>query len=383
MKRSASTIGIDASRLAVGHRTGTENYALQVTRGLLQVAPQTDFTLYFNNFPPAPVLDSLGLTGHTHLKAMPFPRLWTHLRLSREMLQHPPEALFVPAHVLPLLHPARSVVTIHDLGYLYFPQAHPSSVRRYLDLSTRFSANGSCRIIAVSQATKSDLVRHYGLDPAKITVIYHGYDAEHFRPVEPGLARQEARTRYGIGPGRFLLYIGTLQPRKNLLRLLAAFDHLAGDSQFQDLQLVLGGQAGWLSRPLLDEAARLNARWPGRVLLPGYLADADVPSLLSEATAFVFPSLYEGFGMPVLEALASGCPVVCSNSSSLPEVAGDAALYHHPLDTLALELVLRRVLTDEPLAAHLRQAGPDQARRFSWPFCAAQTWNVIEETLRD
>ncbi len=373
-------IGIDASRLAVGQRTGTENYAFQMIRGLVELAGQQDqFVLYFNQ-PPAPlVLHGLGLShNNVELRTIPFPRVWTHARLSFDLMRHPPDRLFIPAHVLPLLHPAHSVVTIHDLGYLYYPQAHTPNARRYLDLSTRMSARRARRVIAVSQATKTDLIRHYAIPAEKITVIHHGFDRQHYRPITDRQARQEARAHYGIGSGRFLLYVGTLQPRKNLIRLLQTFERLVVDPAFSDVQLVLGGKPGWLSQPILEQAALMQHRWPGRLLLPGYLSDQDLPALLSDATAFVFPSLYEGFGMPVLEALACGCPVVCSNSSSLPEVAGDAALYHHPLDTLALEDQIRRLLTQPELAHELRRKGFEQAAHFSWERCVEQTWQVLQ-----
>ncbi len=372
-------IGIDASRLAAGQRTGTENYALQLIRGLAQTAqPSQQLELYFNQPPRPAVLQALELDGQAEIKAMPFPRLWTHARLSYELLRHPPDRLLIPAHVLPLYHPQNSVVTIHDLGYLYFPDAHTSNARRYLDLSTRWSATRARRIIAVSQATKSDLMRHYSIPQAKITVIYHGYDRQHFQPVTDPAKRQLARARYGVGAGRFLLYIGTIQPRKNLLRLLEAFERLAAEPDFADLQLVIGGKPGWLSEPFFKAAARLQAVYPGRLHLPGYLDEADIPALLSEATAFVFPSLYEGFGMPVLEAMACGCPVVCSNSSSLPEVAGDAALYHHPLDSAALTSQLRRLLAQPELTEELRRKGFLQTARFSWERCVNETWEVFK-----
>lgn len=374
-------IGIDASRLAVTQRTGTENYAFEIIQGLARTLNHSNsphrLTLYFNQSPSPSVLASLALPVSAELKVIPFPRLWTHLRLSREMLQHPPAALFVPAHVLPPVHPAHSVVTIHDLGYLYFPQAHTFKARQYLDLSTRFSASQARRVIAISQATRNDMIHHYRINPAKIEVIYHGYDRQRFFPIEDESVRQIACDRYGIGPGRFLLYVGTLQPRKNLLRLLEAWAGLAGEPEFKDLQLVLAGRPGWLSQPLLDRAAQLQEKFPGRLILPGFLAEADLPLLLSAAYAFVFPSLYEGFGMPVLEALACGCPVVCSNSSSLPEVAGEAALYHHPLDTLALQTQLRRLLTQPDLREELVQKGLTQAAIFSWETAAKKTLQVL------
>ena len=372
-------IGIDASRLAVGQRTGTENYAFQLVRGLVETAGHQDqLVLYFNQPPPPLALHGLGLDQKVELRSMPFPRMWTHTRLSFEMLRLPPDRLFVPAHVLPLIHPAHSIVTVHDLGYLYYPEAHTPNARRYLDLSTRFSARQAERVIAVSHATKNDLIRHYNIRPGKISVIHHGYDRQHYRPVTDPATGKAVRERYGIGSGRFLLYIGTLQPRKNLVRLLDAFETLIETPEFEDVQLVLGGKPGWLSQPILQRASQVQERRPGRLLLPGYLHDEAVPALLSEASAFVFPSLYEGFGMPVLEALACGCPVICSNSSSLPEVAGEAALYHHPLDTTALVDRLRQLLGNPQLAGELRQKGFEQAAHFSWERCVSQTWEVLK-----
>lgn len=361
-------IGIDASRLAVDKRTGTENYALQIIRGLAQTSPDS-LTLYFNQPPGLPLLEELQLSRSIEIKSLLFKRLWTHYRLSREMLTQPPDCLFVPAHVLPLVHPARSVVTLHDLGYLYHPEAHPTKARLYLDISTRWSAIQARKIIAVSQATKTDLVQHYGIAPEKISVIYHGYDKERFQPVANSAVLQAVRQRYGLSSNRFFFYIGTLQPRKNLLRLLEAFERLIKTPEFADVKLLLGGKPGWLSKSILEKAATM----PDKVLLPGYIADTDLPALYSAAAAFVFPSLYEGFGMPVLEALACGCPVVCANSSSLPEVAGEAALYHHPLDSVALEFRLRQILTEPSLTEALRQKGLAQAAKFSWEKCAAET----------
>lgn len=374
-------IGIDASRLAVAQRTGTENYAFEIVRGLAQILDQTGsphrLTLYFNQPPTETTLSGLALPASTRLRIIPFPRLWTHLRLSREMLLHSPDALFVPAHVLPLIHPPHSVVTIHDLGYLYYPQAHTAKSRQYLDFSTRLSATLARKIIAISQATRNDLVRHYGVAPAKIEVVYHGYNRQRFFSQSDPTVQAAARERYGIKPGRFLLYVGTIQPRKNLARLLDAWAALAAEPEFSDLQLVLAGKPGWLSQPILDRATGLQAKFPGRLALPGYVDEADLPALLNAAAAFVFPSLYEGFGMPVLEALACGCPVVCSNASSLPEVTGDAALYHHPLDTLALQTQIRRLLTTPGLRAELVQRGLEQAARFSWESAANQTLQLL------
>jgi glycosyltransferase involved in cell wall biosynthesis len=361
-------IGIDASRITTARRTGTENYALNVVRELVAVGQAHQFRLYFNQAPPP------GLApDRARVRAMPFPRLWTHVRLSWEMATHPPDLLFVPAHVLPLIHPRRSVVTVHDLGYLYYPQAHTRFQNAYLRWSTRYNARTAARVLADSRATRADLVRHCQIPADKIAVVYPGRD-ESLAPVTDLAALAAVRRRYGLGD-RYLLYVGTLQPRKNLVRLVQAFATL----QAPDLQLVITGKKGWLADEILAEVQRLGLAAQRRAVLTGYVADVDLPALLSGALAFVLPSLYEGFGFPVVEAMACGTPVVCSNVSSLPEVAGDAALLVDPLDTGALAAAMGRIATDEGLRRDLAERGLRQAQRFSWRKCALEALQALED----
>jgi glycosyltransferase involved in cell wall biosynthesis len=304
---------------------------------------------------------------------MPFPRLWTHLRLSWEMTRRPPDLLFVPAHVLPIFHPRRSVVTIHDLGYLTYPEAHRLLDRLYLDLSTRYNAHTATHLIADSSATKQDLIERYGTEPDKITVVYPGYDQTTFQPVRDRGAIEAVKARYDIA-GDYILFIGTLQPRKNLTCLIKAFSNL--QSPISNIQLVIAGKKGWLYKDIFQQVEKLGLE--GRVVFTDYVPDGDLPAILSGARLFVFPSLYEGFGLPVLEAMACGTPVVCSNVSSLPEVAGDAAVLVDPLDVEGLATTMERVLGDEELRAKLIECGFAQARKFPWERCARETLSVLE-----
>jgi len=358
-------IGIDASRIAWARRTGTEQYSARLLQALLRLGTAHRLTLYFNRRPdPLP-----GWLAGANVRAMPFPRLWTHLRLSWEMARRPPDLLFVPAHVLPLVRPPRTVVTIHDLGYLYFPQAHPPLKGRELHWSTRWNTRTATRIIAISQATKEDLVRHYHVPPERIHVVHHGVEAR-FRPTldAPALAR------YGL-PARYLLYLGTLQPRKNLERLLQAYASLPDDAP----PLVLAGPRGWYFERIAAAIAGLGLA--ERILLPGYIPDEDVPAVLSAAVALVFPSLYEGFGLPALEAMACGTPVIAAATSSLPEVVGEAGLLVDPLSVEEIAAAMRQVLEDAGLRAELRQRGMERARLFTWERCARETLAVLEEAL--
>jgi glycosyltransferase involved in cell wall biosynthesis len=237
------------------------------------------------------------------------------------------------------------------------------------------------RIIADSEATCLDLIRHYHIQEHKITVVYPGCDRS-LAPVTDRELLTSVRARYRLAHS-YLLYVGTLHPRKNLVRLIEAFAFLTAslDAETKDgaspLQLVLAGQKGWLYDDILAQVRKLGLT--ERVRLTGYLPPADLPALLSGARAFVFPSLYEGFGLPVLEAMACGTPVICSNVSSLPEVAGDAALLVDPLDVDALAAALEQVVVDPELRRALVERGFRQAARFSWRRCARETLQVLEE----
>jgi glycosyltransferase involved in cell wall biosynthesis len=366
-------IGIDASRSVAQKRTGTENYSLNLIRHLLALQSEHCYRLYFNH-PPA---CRLRITNY-ELRIMPFPRLWTHLRLSWEMARRPPDLLFVPAHVLPIVHPLRSVVTVHDLGYLYYPEAHRFLDRLYLDLSTRYNARAATHLIADSSATERDLIERYGTEPDKITVVYPGYDETTFQPVRDEEAIETAKARYDIA-GDYILFVGTLQPRKNLTRLIEAFSNT--QYLISNTQLVIAGRKGWLYEEIFQQVEDLGLK--GKVVFTDYVPEGDLPALISGARLCVFPSLYEGFGLPVLEAMACGTPVVCSNVSSLPEVAGDAAILVDPLDVKELAAAMECVLGDEELQAGLIERGFEQVRKFSWERCARETLNVLESVCHE
>jgi len=356
-------IGIDASRVAVARRTGTERYALEITRALIAAAPGDRFVLYFNRRPRIGLLPRVERVAW---RVMPAPRLWTHLRLSLELARRPPDVLFVPAHSLPVYHPPASVATVHDLGYLRFPDEHAGTGRRARDWANRWSARHARRVIAVSGATRDDLVRAYGVPPARIAVVRHGLDPV-FRPVDDG-ERRRIRARYKLDAPYFL-FVGTLQPRKNYERLLRAFDRFAiGDSTHQ---LVLVGGHGWQADRLERALRLMHARASVRVL--GYVEDADLPALYGGAVALAFPSLYEGFGLPALEAMGCGTPVLASNSSSLPEVVGDAGLLVDPLDIDAIADALSRLASDEPLRRELGERGRARAASSTWERAARET----------
>jgi glycosyltransferase involved in cell wall biosynthesis len=363
-------IGIDASRSVVARRTGTERYSLEIIRALIDVAPDEHFVLYFNQPPPSGLLPR---SAQVRWRVIPSPRLWTVGRLALEMAVRPPDVLFVPSHSLPPVVPRATVTTIHDLGYLDFPDEHPRLTRWLRRLSNRWSARRATRVVAISGATRDALVRHEGVRPDRIAVVHHGC-ASWFRPVHDEARIEAVRSRHGLDAPYFL-FIGTLQPRKNLERLLAAFDRVAADRP--SLLLALVGAAGWHPNRLRQALGGLRAR--DRVRLLGYVEDADLPPLLSGSLGLAFPSLYEGFGLPALEAMACATPVLTSTTSSLPEVVGEDGLLVDPLDVGAIADGLRALADDPNLRRDLGERGLARSAHFSWQRAAAETLAVLRD----
>jgi glycosyltransferase involved in cell wall biosynthesis len=370
MTSEPALVGVDASRYSVPRPTGTERYSHELLRHLLSLDDaDVRYRLYFNaRSAPEPFPEDI------ELRCVPLPRLWTHARLSLEMLRHPVDALFVPSHVLPLVHPRRSVVTVHDLGYIHEPAAHTRWSRLQLQLTTRWNARRAHLVIAVSESTRQDLMCHYRIPAAKIRVVHSGV-AERFQRVSAPEVRATLDRR-GL-PEQFVLYLGTIQPRKNLERLIEAFEGIA--NEFPALHLVLAGKTGWLAEPILRRAA--DSPFTSRINQLGHVPDDDLPALYSGACVFALTSLYEGFGLPVLEAMACGTPVVISNRGALPEVAGGLASIVDPLDVQSIAVGLRSELeraNDE--AARARRI--EHARWFTWRRCAEATRGVLLEAVR-
>lgn len=364
--RNSPVIGIDGSRLTVGERTGTENYSYQLLKALAALEPADPIRVYIDaETTPSFVPDRFEYVE------MPFPRLWTHTRLSWEMARRPPGVLFVPAHVIPLWHP-RSVVTIHDLGWLYEPGAHSANRQRELTLTTKWSCRVASKIIAISSSTKRDLVEKYGVAEEKVRVIYHGVSQSFSKATDAEIAR--VRATYAL-PEDFILFVGTVQPRKNIPGLALAIRQLrkAGFTH----KLVIAGKPGWLYEQVERQLEVLNI--PDLIVRLGYVPDADLPGLYSAADAFCLPSLYEGFGMPLLEAMACEAPVVTSNTSSLPEIAGDAALLVDPRSEGAIAEALIRVISNSDERSRLIEAGRRRVREFTWTKTAEETLRLLRE----
>lgn len=277
-------------------------------------------------------------------------------------------------HLLPPFRSMPTVLTVHDLIFRHLPEHHKLLNRWYLNWALPLYCRRANHIIAISECTRDDLMAAYGVAPEKISVIGEAADPR-FEPQTPEQVAA-ARRRYGL-PESYLLFVGTIEPRKNLPRLLHAFETLEQDGLVDALVVV--GKRGWLYGEFFEELERSPAR--DRVILPGYVPDEDLPAVYAGAQALAFPSLYEGFGLPVLEAMASGTPVACSGTSSLPEVAGGAALTFDATSEHDMVDTLRRLLCDPERRRDLRERGLRRASQLSWDRVAAETEAVYRAAL--
>ncbi len=354
-------IAIDASRTTVARVTGTEHYAIELIRALIRHNSRHDLTLYFRDSPPP---DLFPASPRVTLRVIPQRRLWTHIRFAAALWRDRPDVSFVPAHALPILFPGCAAVTVHDLGFRFFPAAHPPFQRWYLDWTTRSSARRAAVVFADSQATADDLARLYRITPDKIRVVYPGV-------APPPTGDVEATRRKYHLPERYFLFIGTLQPRKNIARLVQGYRLWRAAHRPDETGLVLAGGRGWLYDPDWTDGV-------DGVTLTGYVDEADKGALYAGALALVFPSLYEGFGFPLVEAMLAGTPAVASATSSLPELAGDAALLVDPLDPAAIAAAMGQLSDDEALRRDLIARGQLQARRFTWEAAASAVMDGLE-----
>jgi glycosyltransferase involved in cell wall biosynthesis len=299
---------------------------------------------------------------------------WEHLALPALTRRDHLDLFHGTVNVIPLGLPCPSVVTIHDLAFLRFPEQVTAKRYQYLSRTIRSSVKRAARVLSVSEATKRDIVELLYVAPEKIAITPLGVD-ERFRRIDED-ALSHFREQAGI-ERPFVLFVGTLEPRKNLPRLVEAFTLIASDVPHD---LVVIGPEGWLTSEIHGSSRQLLDR--GRIQFRGFVPDGQLPAWYSACDLFAYPSLYEGFGLPPVEAMACGAPVLTSSVSSLPEVVGDAALTVDPLDTEAISAGMLRVLSDANLRDDLRRRGPEQAKRFTWQRTAELTVEAYREAVR-
>ncbi len=381
-------IGIDFTS-AVRERAGIGRYARELIRALARLDRDNQYVLLVPRDARADLLQFDWLPNFSIRRAPLTERLlaalWHRARapLPIEAFIGAVDALYSPDFLLPPTRARRTLVTVHDLSYVRVPECFPAPLLNYLNRAIPPSVARADLILADAASTQRDLADVYRVPREKIKVLYSGVDAR----FQPAVAKDaKARVRALTRGKPYLLSVSTIQPRKNYVRLIEAFARLISDFrsfgyaqdkfQISDLLLVIAGGKGWMYEQVFQTVERLGLR--DRVLFLDFVSDDDLPALYALATLFVYPSLYEGFGLPVAEAMACGAPVVSSNASSLPEVAGDAALYFDPRDVNAMADALRRALADASLRADLCARGLAQAKQFSWEQAARELRQYLE-----
>jgi glycosyltransferase involved in cell wall biosynthesis len=359
-------IGIDCTA-ALRQGGGIGRYTGGLVQALARLDRQNEYVLFVAGRPSGPLLELSSAHPNFHLKAAPlsdrfFNIIWQRLRLPLpvEAFSGPLDIFHSPDFVLPPLRRARAILTVHDLSFMRVPQCADPALRAYLSQAVPRSISRADHVLADSQSTRRDLIELLAVPADKITVVPAGV-GDNFRRVTDEERLAYVRRRYELTP-RFILGLSTLEPRKNFVGLIRAFARLSASGYAGDL--VIAGGRGWMYEPIFAEVEQ--QKLAGRVHFPGFVADADLPALYTLADLLAFPSFYEGFGLPVLEAMACGTPVICADNSSLPEVAGEAALMVGAGDTEALVEGMRRLLADEELRRQLVQRGLAQVKNFTW-----------------
>lgn len=376
-------VGLNALVMFTGagfRNAGPSRYTRELVRALFAV-PEHEYTLFVNN---SVLEDPFPQARGKSLIRTRVPTSRTAVRIAWEQAVLPVWAAlerFDLVHsflnVAPLLSPGVQVVTIHDLSFLVTPWAHPLRRQIYLGLMTRLSARRAKAVLADSRATKLDLMRYFGVDERKIWVVYPGLDQD-MRPAASREDLERFRARKGL-PERFILFMATLEPRKNVDRLVRAFALLRRRSGYGG-ELVLAGGRGWgydrIQAAIDEEGLATHVR------LAGYVPREEQPLWYNAAQAFVYPSVYEGFGMPVLEAMACGTPVITSGTSSLPEVVGEAGITIDPGSVEAMAEAMAEVVGSAGRRDELRERGLVQASRFSWEIAAKKCLEAYRYALR-
>lgn len=367
-------IGIDATALPP-QPVGAGNYIVQLVRAFARLERGDEFVVFVQ----AGKASLLGLADRPDFRIItvrdirPGARLiWEQSVLPLVVKKHKIDVFHSLHYTRPLWLPCKSVVTFHDMTFFLFPQLHTRSKRLFFPLAMRLSAKLANALIAVSENTRRDAIRLAGIPPEKIFTAPLGVD-QTFRQIRERERLSEIRAKYGL-PERFILYVGLVEPRKNLPVLIRAYRALLEVQN--DFDLVVAGRFGWMSEGILDEVARLNLN--ARVRFTGYVSQEDLPGVYNLSSLFVYPTRYEGFGLPALEAMACGVPVVTTNVSSMPEIVGDAGLLVEPDNERALTGAMVEVLANPGLSAEMTQKGLERAKQFTWERTARDTLRVYQ-----
>lgn len=367
-------IGLDGNEANVENRVGSGVYSLELLKQFSRLKNH-DFRVYLKE---KPLPDLPGETSYYAYKVFGPKKLWTQFALPFNLtFGNKPEVFFSMGHYGPRFSQVPYVITVHDLSYLRFPDLFKKEDLYQLTNWTKYSVKYSAHIIAVSKTTKNDIEKNYNVSGSKISVTYEGFDKGKFKP-QPKTSIESVKKKYGI-TGEYIIFVGTLQPRKNIERLIEAFCQIGVQIGVKPLKLVICGRKGWMYGSILHKAREIGTE--KKVIFTDFVPDKYLPALISGAKAYVLPSLWEGFGIPVIEAQACGVPVVVSNNSSLPEVVDGSGILVDPNSIDSIAQGIKKSL-DPPTRSSLVEKGARNIRRFSWEKCAEETMAVLERVAQ-
>ncbi|KKQ06150.1 MAG: Glycosyl transferase, group 1 [Candidatus Moranbacteria bacterium GW2011_GWF1_36_4] len=356
---------------------GTRVYLLNLLKYFGKISPEDEFLIYhrkeFN-----PELTPKNFSNYK-IKRITSPCFWTQTRFAAEVWKDNPDVLWMPMHNIPLIRKRKlkTVATIHDLAFKIFPESFPTKDLRQINFLTDIAIRNADKMIAISHSTKNDILKFYSqIDKRKIKVIHHGFDMELFQKEIPESKSAEVFSKFKIQNSKFILYVGAVQPRKNLETLIWAFEKYRNEQRKkinngQQVKLVFAGSRAWMWERVIERVE--NSPFRDDIILTGRVDFLTLATLYRNAGLFVFPSLYEGFGIPVLEAMASKVPVICADNSSLREAGGEAAEYFHSFDPSELAEKIEKIFSDDEMRKSMIEKGIKQAENFSWERCARET----------
>ena len=358
------------------NRVGSSEFCFQLLSKLSKLDSVNEYAVFL---PVEPSLDMPKENKKWKYVVFHSKKLWTLLGLSKKLKNYKLEVFFSPTHYLPLYTGSPSVISILDVSYLYFPNLFKKKDLYQLKFWGGFSIKKAKKIITISNSSKNDIIKMYKVNPEKIAVIYPGVRESASYKVSKLKSMDKLKKEYGIS-SPYILFVGTLQPRKNISKLIEAFSLIKNyQPSVGDLSLIIVGKKGWQFEDILNAPKKYGVE--NRVKFLDSVSDEDLPSFYKNALCFVLPSLYEGFGLPVLEAMKYGCPVLTSNVSSLPEAGGDAALYFDPTNADEISKAIKKVIEDKNLREEMIKKGYLQVKKFSWEKTASQTLSVLESLV--
>ncbi len=373
-------IAIDASS-TIPPRTGVGNYTYELIRHLSHLNTDVEYYLYFNYFRPSKTIPQFDKRFEKRINRLPARLqrvLHNNLHLPIELFVGTVDIFHSPNYFVPPSSGAKLVTTIHDLTFIKYPETMTKADCLYFQKHVKQSINRSAKIITVSSNSRDDLVELLGVEVDKITVVYEAAGS-HFHRIDDTSVRNRVREKYGI-PEEFILSVATLEPRKNLSTLMEAFCFLKKERDIQH-KLVITGKKGWLYHDIFETARESGL--DSSIIFTGFVDTEDMPVIYSMSSVFAFPSLYEGFGLPLLEAMSCGAPVVCSDTSSLPEVVGDAGILVEPTNVKAWVESLEKSLKDKDFVQILRSKGLQRSKLFSWEKAAKETFQVYKDVMHN